>query len=164
MHGQFATFARYNAWANRRLYDACAQLSDAEYRRQRGAFFGSIHRTLDHILFVDRLWFGRIVGQPSGLTDPGQPLYECRSELRAAREEEDKNIVAIVDAIAAPDIDKDLNYTTMEGGKRSTRLSLVLSEAFNHQTHHRGQVHTMLTQAGVKAPELDLILYLYPEG
>jgi uncharacterized damage-inducible protein DinB len=164
MQSQFATLARYNAWANRRIYDACAALSDSAYRQDRGAFFGSIHRTLDHVLLVDRLWFGRIAGEPCAIASPAQQLYECRSELRAAREDQDGRIVAAVDAIPAERLDRDLEYTTLEGGKRRTRLSLVLSEVFNHQTHHRGQVHAMLTQAGLKVPDLDLIEYLYPSG
>ncbi|MGQ0677877.1 MAG: DinB family protein [Rhodospirillales bacterium] len=164
MQSQFATLARYNAWANRWLYDACAQLPAAAYRQDRGAFFGSIHCTLDHILWVDRLWFGRITGNPNPVQAPGEQVYECRSELRAAREDEDQKIVAVVDGIAPKRLDEDLRYVTLEGGERRTRLSLILTDVFNHQTHHRGQVHTMLTQAGVAAPDLDLIEFLYPTG
>jgi uncharacterized damage-inducible protein DinB len=164
MRSQFPALARYNAWANRRLYDACAGLTDTAYRQERGAFFGSVHRTLDHVLLVDRLWFGRIAGEPFPIASPAQQLYECRSELRAAREEQDRQIVAAADAIPPEHLDRDLEYVTLEGGTRRTRLSLVLSEVFNHQTHHRGQVHVMLTQAGLKVPDLDLIEYLYSSG
>jgi uncharacterized damage-inducible protein DinB len=162
MQSQFAALARYNAWANRRLYDACARLSEAAYFEDRRAFFGSIHRTLDHVLLADRLWFGRVAGIASGITTPNQVLYDSRSELRAAREEEDARIIELVDGIDPARLDRDLHYVTMEGEKRRMRLSLVLTDVFNHQTHHRGQIHVLLTQAGVDAPALDLIEHLHP--
>ncbi len=162
MQSQFATFARYNAWANRRLYDACALLPEAAYREDRRAFFGSIHRTLNHLLLVDRLWFGRVAESPYPVESLDQILYDNRSELRCAREDEDAKIIALVDGIAPRRLDEDLRYTTMEGEKRRTLLSLILANAFNHQTHHRGQIHALLSQTRQDPPSLDMIAFLHP--
>src|SRR5690348_12624736 len=85
----FRRLAQYNAWANRRIYEACAQLSDAERKAARACFFGSIHRTLNHILVGDRLWLSRLTGSDSGFISLGYELYSDFGELRAARVTED---------------------------------------------------------------------------
>ncbi|MBO6784296.1 MAG: damage-inducible protein DinB [Alphaproteobacteria bacterium] len=154
------TFAAYNRWANARLYDACAGLPDAEYRRDRGAFFGSIHGTLNHILVADRIWLGRIEGRDSGLKQLDAILFEDFAGLRAAREAEDARIVALADGLDAARLGSDLAYATTSGAPQSTPLRAVLAHVFNHQTHHRGQAHDLLFQIGKTAPELDLIYFL----
>lgn len=97
----FRTIASYNAWANGQVYDAANALPEAEYRKRRPAgFFGSIHATLNHLLVVDRLWSGRIEGQgPGDITGLDQILYDDLSALRTAREDEDRRIVGLVDAL-----------------------------------------------------------------
>lgn len=157
MHDQFKTFARYNAWANQRLYAACALLDDQAYYADRGAFFGSIHRTLNHLVLGDRIWFGRIEGKPFAVTGLDQVLYEDRHALRAAREEEDRRIERVVDGLTEAQLAGDLDYKTTAGAPKRTNLALVLSHVFNHQTHHRGQAHTLLSQAGQDPPSLDMI-------
>lgn len=156
----FATLARYNQWANERVYDACATLSDADYRQNRRAFFGSIHGTLNHLLVTDRMWLGRTKGPESGLTQLDQILYEDFAALRTARRVEDDRIVAYTERLGEPDLDGNVDYRTSNGEPQRTRLSWILAHLFNHQTHHRGQIHDMLSQAALDPPSLDLMRYL----
>jgi len=156
----FKTMAAYNRWANARLYDACAGLGDAERKHDRAAFFGSIHNTLNHILVGDRTWLGRI----EGLEDSGTPLdtvlFDDFGELRRAREAEDDRIDRVLSAMNEDRLAGDLAHSNMAGTPFRTPLRLVWTHFFNHQTHHRGQVHDMLSQAGAAPPELDLIYYI----
>jgi len=156
----FRTFARYNAWANDRLYAACARLPDAEFRAPRQAFFGSIMGTLNHILVGDRAWLSRLEGVPSGITRLDQTLFENLAELTQARAAEDERIRAMVDGLDAEALGRDVVYRTMAGVENRTPLVWVLSHLFNHQTHHRGQAHALLSQTTVAPPSLDLIYFL----
>ena len=156
----FRTFARYNQWANKRLYDACAKLGPAEYFKPRQAFFGSIHGTLNHLLVGDRIWLSRIERIRHGIKSLDQTLYEDFESLRSARESEDGRIVALVDAFDDGDLLTTRSYKNTAGTPFETRLDWILAHLFNHETHHRAQVHDMLSQTPVAPPELDLILYL----
>jgi len=153
--------ARYNAWANQRLYAACGQLPDVEYRRPRQAFFGSIHGTLNHLLVGDRIWLARIEGQaPPALRLDDQPCASL-SELSIARAAEDERMVRLVDGYAEADLVRDLRYRMItRPGEVTTPLHLCWLHLFNHQTHHRGQAHDQLSQTAVPPPPLDLIYYL----
>ncbi|HTZ80994.1 MAG TPA: DinB family protein [Stellaceae bacterium] len=154
-----ATFARYNAWANQRLYDACARLSEHEYMERRQSFFGSIHATLNHLLVGDRLWLGRIEGKVEKLA-LNQILYGDFIALRVARVAEDERLIRVVDDLDPATLDHPLDYLSTAGERRRVPLRLVLGHLFNHQTHHRGQVHGLLSQTSVAPPELDLIAFL----
>jgi uncharacterized damage-inducible protein DinB len=156
----FLTLARYNAWANRRLYDACAALSEAEYMMPRAAFFGSIHGALNHLLVGDRIWLARIMHKPNPKLTLDQILYGDLVALRVARQAEDDHIVNVVSGFAERSLDQKLAYANTAGQRQQTPLRFVLAHLFNHQTHHRGQVHGLLSQTGVAPPSLDLILYL----
>lgn len=156
----FKTMAAYNRWANGRLYDACAALSDADRKRDRAAFFGSIHNTLNHILVGDRAWLARIEGAGGGGTPLDAVLFDDFDELRRAREAEDDRIDRVLAAMSEERIAGDLAYSNLAGTPFRTPLRLVWTHVFNHQTHHRGQVHDMLGQAGTAPPELDLIYYV----
>jgi uncharacterized damage-inducible protein DinB len=156
----FLTLAHYNAWANRRLYDACAELSEAEYMKPRPAFFGSIHGTLNHLLVGDRIWLARIEHKPAPKVTLDQILYGDLVALRVAREAEDEHLVNVVSAISPRALDQPLAYANMAGQRHRTKLRLVLGHLFNHQTHHRGQVHGLLSQTQVAPPPLDLIAYV----
>lgn len=162
----FRVLAQYNQWANRRVYDACAQLADTEYSRPRAAFFKSIHGTLNHLLVGDRVWLARIAETESGISGLDQILYDTFAALRAAREAEDLRVIATVDAMPPKRLDDDLAYRQIvqPGGMRRTPMRLVLAHMFNHQTHHRGQVHDQLTQTLIAPPSLDLIFYLRERG
>lgn len=157
----FRTLARYNQWANRRLYEACAGLPDAEYMKPRAAFFGSLHGTLNHNLVGDRLWMGRITGHESGIKALDQILYGDFAGLHVAREAEDAQIIQVIDAMDEPTLNTTLRYRTIVGDSlMATPMRLVLGHLFNHGTHHRGQAHCLLSQTAVAPPPLDLIVYL----
>lgn len=157
----FRTFARYNRWANRRLYAACAELPEAEYMKPRQAFFGSLHGTLNHILVGDRLWMGRITGHDSGIKALDQMLYGDFTGLRVAREAEDAQIINVIDAMDEPTLNTTLRYRPIIGnGVTTMPMRFVLAHMFNHGTHHRGQAHGLLSQTAVPPPPLDLIFYL----
>lgn len=156
----FRTLARYNAWANRRLYAACAALPEAEVLKPRPSFFGSIHATLNHILVGDRMWIGRITGHPPQIPSLDTILYADFVGLRVAREAEDAHIINVIEGLDEARLDADLAYTTFRGETHRTPLRLVLGHMFNHETHHRGQVHGLLSQTAVPPPELDLIYYV----
>jgi uncharacterized damage-inducible protein DinB len=156
----FVTLAHYNAWANRRLYAACAELGEAEYLKPRPSFFGSIHATLNHILVGDRLWIARIEEKPSPNLALDQILYGDLVALRVARTAEDEHIVNVMSGIDAARLDAPLSYANTKGERFRMPLRLVLAHFFNHQTHHRGQVHGLLSQTKVAPPPLDLIYYL----
>ena len=157
--------ARFNAWVNGRLYDTVAGIPDTAYREDRQSFFGSIHNTLNHLLVVDRLWTGRIEGLDRGVRALDQILYDDFDSLRAARAEEDARLVALVDRLGAEDLRAIVTYRRiLSGGEQRTRCDHVLITLFNHQTHHRGQVHAMLTRSGVTPPPGDVIYFLEEQG
>jgi uncharacterized damage-inducible protein DinB len=157
----FTLLADYNAWANIRLYDAAASLPDSDYRKDLGAFFGSLHRTLNHILVGDRIWLQRVEGEGDVPRDLDLVLYEDFHELRAAREAEDDRIKRIINGLSDAQIAGNFDYTNLRTGDHFTGqpLAPTLAHIFNHQTHHRGQAHTLLSQLGQDPPQLD-ILYL----
>ena len=162
----FQTFARYNTWANRRLYDGAAMVPDAAYRAQRpAAYFTSLHGTLNHILVGDRVWLSRFESVASGITSLDQILFEDFSELRTAREAEDARIERYTAGLSAEAIAGDLRFRTIVQPKDlSMPLWQALGHFFNHQTHHRGQAHALLKEAGQSPPSLDLIYYLRESG
>jgi uncharacterized damage-inducible protein DinB len=160
-HDYFRTLARYNRWANRKLYAAVGELPEAEYMKPRQAFFGSIHGTLNHNLVGDRLWMGRITGHDSGIRALDQILYGDFAGLRVAREAEDAQIINAIDAMDEPTLNTTLRYRTIIGDETmATPMRLVLAHLFNHATHHRGQAHGLLSQTSAPPPPLDLIFYL----
>ena len=163
----FPMLARYNSWANRRVYAAAAALPDAEYRAERGAFFGSIHATLNHILVGDRIWLRRMTGEGPTYQRLDAILHERLGELRAARETEDARIETWVDTLDDAKLRSLFSYRTIASPADVTQpLAPTLIHFFNHQTHHRGQVHAMLTASSGRdaAPSLDLILFQRETG
>ena len=159
---QFPMLARFNQWANERLYDACATLTDTERKRDRKAFFGSIHNTLNHLLVVDRIWVGRLAGAEPPIKSLDQIIFEDFDALRAARRQEDQRFIQIVDAIPEGRLEETVNYRRMSEPRtpQAKPVHIALITLLNHQTHHRGQVHNMLSQAGVKPPALDIIYFV----
>jgi uncharacterized damage-inducible protein DinB len=162
----FRQLARYNTWANERIYAAAAELSDAERKAKRPSFFGSIHATLNHILVGDRVWMSRLTAKPGGplpskpdeIRSLDQELYGNFNELRAARVKEDARIADAVGRYKDADLNRNLDYASMAGEERHTPLAQVLAHVFNHQTHHRGQVHGLLSHTRIAPPPLDMIL------
>ena len=162
----FRLFAAYNRWANTRLYDAASALDDEAYRRDCGAFFKSMMGTLNHILVGDRVWMKRFTGEGTNPPSLDTILYEDLASLRAAREAEDRRILAFIDGLDDAAVAGRFTYTTMTDLRTvSQRLAPALSHFFNHQTHHRGQAHMILSVLGETPPELDLIqFHRAPEG
>ncbi|PWC33950.1 DinB family protein [Azospirillum sp. TSO35-2] len=159
----FLTLARYNRWANGRLYEVAAQLSDAQFREDRGAFFGSVRGTLNHILVADRVWLERIEGtgpRPSALDEI---LCDGFADLRAARAAEDERILRAVTETPAERFESVLAYRSMAGTAYELPFAQVLTHVFNHQTHHRGQAHTLLGQFGLATPVIDFVYFLLEE-
>jgi len=157
MRDHFDLFARYNHWANQTLYSAVATLPPEEIGRDRNGFFRSILGTLNHILVGDRIWLARMRGEEYGwFRSLDQTLHSDFIELREARETTDR---CILDLVPALPLAGDLAYANSRGEPCSVPRSLVLGHFFNHQTHHRGQVHGMLSQAGANPPALDLLYF-----
>ena len=153
----FRQLARYNAWANGRIYEAAGHLSDAERKESRPCFFGSIHRTLNHILVGDRIWLARLTASEHGIECLDQELYADFEELKAARTSEDERLIAVTDGFDEAALAGKLQYRNMAGEPKNTPLVQVLGHIFNHQTHHRGQVHALLSGTPVAPPSLDLV-------
>jgi uncharacterized damage-inducible protein DinB len=165
MKPHFAMMAGYNAWCNGRIYDVAAQLPDEDYRADRGAFFKSVHGTLNHLLVADRIWLKRFTGQGEAPNRLDAILFETLSDLRAAREREDERIVAYIDSLSDADLEGRIRYRTiMNSMEIEQPLAPALVHFFNHQTHHRGQVHALLTGFDLEAPSLDLILFQRQTG
>ena len=154
--------ARYNRIANERLYHACAELSDGEYRRRRDGSFGSIHGLLNHLLLGDRIWMKRFRGEGSTTPPLDSILFENFAELRAARAEEDAQIERFFETIDTEFLRTPLRYKNNQGKDYVDLAELAVLHFFNHQTHHRGQVHVMISQTGAKPPSLDLHRTLNP--
>ncbi|MBJ3776782.1 DinB family protein [Acuticoccus mangrovi] len=165
MKPHFQTFARYNAWANRRLYDAAAALSDDDYRADCGAFFHSVHGTLNHLVTADLIWMKRVTGEGEAPSRLDAIVAEEFATLRPMREALDARIVATVDGKSEADLAGTITFRRATTPEVFTQpLAPVLAHFFNHQTHHRGQVHAMLTRLVGEAPELDLLYYLREVG
>lgn len=165
MTSRTAMFAGYNRWANERVYDAASGLSDADYRADRGAFFKSVHGTLNHLLVADRIWMRRFTGQGEAPARLDAILYEDFADLRAARRAEDERIMRYANALTDIDLAGWFGYRTITNPvDMEQQLAPALDHFFNHQTHHRGQAHGLLTAITGTAPSLDLILFQRESG
>tara|TARA_B100001964_G_scaffold119797_1_gene133153 strand:+ start:531 stop:1022 length:492 start_codon:yes stop_codon:yes gene_type:complete len=152
----FQLLSNFNTWANAKIFSSCKKLDDTEYKRDRGAFFSSIHGTLNHLLVVDKAYISRIKGKDHGLISLDQILYENLFQLEEARIKEDKRLVGLVNSLSEESIQKEITYTGFETGNTTYTINVILITLFNHQTHHRGQIHNMLSQAGIKPPQIDI--------
>jgi uncharacterized damage-inducible protein DinB len=152
--------ADYNGWMNARLYEICASLSDEERKRNRGAFFRSIHSTLNHILWADRVWMTRLGGKSYGSWGPlGTDVFADFEELRLARTSLDADISLWAAALTEEWLNAP--YTFVSQALKITRVQPTWSfvaHMFNHQTHHRGQLTTLLSQAGLDPGVTDVLL------
>ena len=157
--------ARYNRWMNERLYDCCEKLSDAERKRDRGAFFRSIHGTLNHLLLGDRLWLSRFLARPFRAASLSDELYSDFAELRRERAKTDAEILEWVDTLSEERLADSLKFRSVVGNKdRSFPMWFAALQFFNHQTHHRGQLTTLLSQAGIDPGVTDLLWLPGMEG
>lgn len=152
------TLARYNRWMNRKLYDCAAKLSDAQRKEDRRAFFRSIHGTLNHLLLADNIWIGRFEGRPFAAKSLDQELHADFAELRAAREAMDERILDWAAKLTEDVLASELRYTSIVNPQpRRMPMDLAVIHFFNHQTHHRGQVTTLLFQCGIDPGVTDLM-------
>jgi uncharacterized damage-inducible protein DinB len=159
--------ARYNRWMNDKLYAVAAKLTDAERKQDRAAFFRSIHGTFNHILVGDRVWLGRFTGAaleegafgPGGIRALDQELYADFDELRRERARTDDEIDAYAATLTADALAGDLRFLR-RGVANALPLWHAVAHFFNHQTHHRGQVTTLLVQAGHDPGSTDLVAML----
>jgi uncharacterized damage-inducible protein DinB len=150
--------AAHNRWANARLYEAAFSLSEADYRRDVGAFFKSMHGTLNHLLLTDRLWLKRLTGEGEHPDQLNAIIYEDRHALAAARADEDDRIIRYVASLDEAALDGLQGYATTSGKEFEQKRRDILAHLFNHQTHHRGQAHTILSLCGRDPSSLDLLL------
>jgi uncharacterized damage-inducible protein DinB len=150
--------AKYNTWMNERLYGLCADIPDAERKRDAGAFFKSIHGTLNHLLLGDRVWMGRFLAKPFTPKSLAEELYADFDELRRERALTDKAIRQWADALDPRAINGELKYRSIVNpADRTMPMALAIAHFFNHQTHHRGQLTTLLSQRGIDPGVTDLM-------
>ena len=152
----FQLLANFNSWANKKICSSCRELDDKEYKKDRKAFFSSIHGTLNHLLVIDRAYISRIEEIDHGLKSLDQILFESLLQLEEARIKEDKRLVDLINSLSEESIHKEITYKGLETGNTTYTINLILITLFNHQTHHRGQIHNMLSQTGIKPPQIDI--------
>jgi uncharacterized damage-inducible protein DinB len=156
----FQMMAAYNGWANGRVLEAAGALAPDELERDMGAFFGSVLGTLNHMLVADRIWMKRFTGEGEAPARLDTILFPAFGALKMAREAEDERIIAWVGGLTEKALSGRFTYMTgTDMRTMSRRLAPTLAHFFNHQTHHRGQIHAMLTALGLPSPELDLIQF-----
>jgi len=144
----YRLMAVYNHWMNDGLYAVCAEIPDTDRRRDLGAFFKSVHGTLNHLLFGDIAWMDRFAGRPRryGI---GDEIHAGFEELRAARRDMDERISTWADALTDEWLNEHLEWTSGSDGKmRRMPRWILVTHMFNHQTHHRGQLTTLIKQLG----------------
>ncbi len=176
MRSHFVLLASYNRWMNERLYAAAGTLPAAELSRDRGAFFGSILGTLNHLVVADTLWLQRFPTLPARheALDPVRALpapaaldavlFADFAELTAHRRRLDAIIEDWIGTLGETDLREVLDYANTRGHGFRRGLASLLLHMFNHQTHHRGQVTTLLSQAGVDVGVTDLLALIPDAG
>jgi len=159
MKAHFEQMARYNAWANARLYKMAGMLTDELYRRDVGAYFKSLHGTLNHLMTADRIWLFRLTGSGDHPSALDAIVFDDLPSLTNARRVEDERIINYVQGLEEKHFEDMLEYKTLAGTPNKQCIREILAHVFNHQTHHRGQAHTILTVLGVSEPDpLDLLI------
>jgi uncharacterized damage-inducible protein DinB len=159
MKSHFEMMASYNEWANVRLFRSAETLDEVLYRKEVGAYFRSLHGTLNHLLVSDRIWMRRLSGTGEHPEKLNAILFHDLPSLRAARREEDSRIIAFVRSLDESAFEESLDYRTLNGTPQRQRRREILAHLFNHETHHRGQAHAILTVLGMAEPEpMDLLI------
>ena len=167
MKSHFSMFAAYNRWANERLYEAAGKLPEVDYRANRGAFFDSLHGTLNHLLVADRIWMRRFTGEGPVQTRLDEILFDDLASLGSERRDEDERIIAYIEGLNESDLAAPFTYRTIVNPTDITQpLAPALAHFFNHQTHHRGQAHALVTMAAGNAamPSLDMLIFQRATG
>ena len=151
----FRAMARNNAWANRRLLAACVALPPREFEATRTSFFPSLRETLNHVLAVDRYYLDGLVEGGRGAELYHATDYRDAASLAAAQAEQDAALIAFCGGLEDDDLERRVAYDRGENGVWNERIDFVLLHLFQHQVHHRGQAHAMLSGTSVKPPQLD---------
>ena len=160
MNGNFEQLAAYNRWANARLYEAALALSEGDYQRDAGVFFKSMSGTLNHLLATDRNWMWRLTDVCEHYDRGDLVIHNDRRALTAARADEDDRIVRYVVSLDEMALTGVHSYSTTKGKPFNQRRCDILAHLFNHQTHHRGQAHAILSiMTGREPPPLDLLAF-----
>jgi uncharacterized damage-inducible protein DinB len=153
----YQTMAQYNQWMNQKIYDVCATIPDETRKADLGAFFKSIHRTLNHLLYGDRAWFGRLTNQPFYVSNLGQFMYDDFAVLKQEREKCDRELLDWTKTLTTDWLNQPFHYTSnIDQKTRILPTWLLVTHLFNHQTHHRGQITTLLSQLGCDPGITDL--------
>ena len=164
-HSHFAMLARYNLWATRKLYEHVDALPEADYRRDAGLFFKSMHGTLNHLLVGEHLlWFRRFAEGASPQLKLNEEAEPDRARLRGRLIEGAQSWLPFVGACDAARFNGRLTYTSTAGIARSLPFEVALTHVFNHGTHHRGQITAAITAMGHACPEIDLLWMLQAES
>jgi uncharacterized damage-inducible protein DinB len=163
MPSHFALLARYHGWATRRLYQHVDALPEADYRRDAGLFFRSVHGTLNHLLVADGAWYARFARGESPQVVLDAELESDRARLRNALLDSASNWQAFVRDVADQRWASELRYRRGNGEAMALPFAATLAHVFNHGTHHRGQITAAITAMGHACPELDLVRMLQTE-
>jgi uncharacterized damage-inducible protein DinB len=145
--------AEYNAWANTRLYRMAGRLSDEQYRRDVGAYFKSLHGTLNHLLTADRIWMRRLTGTGEAPAALNTIVCDDLPSLTAARQREDERLIEFVQGLTDAQFAEPREYRMLSGVTLKNALHEIFAHMFTHHAHHRGQAHMILTVLGVAEPE-----------
>ena len=153
----YCLIAEYNRWMNQKLYSVCADISDEKRKADLGAFFRSILGTLNHILWADKIWLRRFTGEPFLVGKMGEDIYEDFETLRIDREELDKFIYDWTRNLRQEWLTGPYEFTSVQDGKtRRGSAWVFVTQLFNHQTRHRGQVTTLIKQLGYEPGVTDI--------
>ncbi len=154
---QYQAFAQYNLVMNQGIFEICAAIPDNERKQDRGAFFKSIHSTLNHLIFGDRAWMNRLAEKNYSLAEIGHDLFDSFDQMAEVRRSLDADICQWTAGLTDKWLLADMTWTTLlDGTTRVQPRWLLASHMFNHQTHHRGQLSTLLNQAGYDMGITDL--------
>lgn len=152
----YQLMAQYNRWMNEKLYAVCAEIPDTDRKRDLGAFFKSIHGTLNHLIYGDKAWLARFTGQQIDVTI-GKELFADYEQLRSVREETDQEILAWSKSLQSEWLREPFEYVSQVDGKaRILPTWILVTHLFNHQTHHRGQITTLIKQLGFEPGITDI--------
>ena len=163
-HAHFSSQARYHVWATHRLLEAVSRLPAADYQRDVGLYFKSIHGTLNHMLVSEHLlWYARFAKGKSPVLALNSEIEPDRERLAQAIKGGSANWTPLIATWPAERFDGQLDYQTSQGAPLSLPFAATLAHVFNHATHHRGQITAALTVMGQPCPELDMVYFLLAE-
>ena len=161
----FLMLARYNAWATRKLFEHVDVLPEADYRRECGLYFKSVHGTLNHLLVAEHtVWFDRFARGVSNKAALDAEVETDRALLRERLQNTTMRWAPLIASWGEQRFDSTLDYTTTRGVPQSLPFASTLTHVFNHGTHHRGQITAAITAMGHTCPEIDLVWMLQAES